>query len=138
MIPGAVAGLCNCPVGTVQKGKECVRPIVCRPPLVSNAAGSSCGCPQGTVQRGKECIKQPVCNPPAKLNRRGVCECPADMVARGNSCIERERPRPQISPGDIIRNIPGGGRDNDNLRGGRDIDSPRGGGQGPADFPGRR
>ena len=65
------------------------------------------------------------------------------MVARGNSCVERERPRPQISPGDIIR-IPGGGRDeprggrdNDNPRGGRDTDSPRGG-QGPMDFPGKR
>jgi hypothetical protein len=83
-----------------------------------------------------------VCKPPATLNRRGACECPTDMVTKGNSCVERERKPPQISPGDIIRNIPGGGlynprggRDTDNPRGGRDTDSPRGGGQGST-FPG--
>lgn len=128
MVPGPVAGQCICPPPTVLKGRECVRPIVCRPPQVPNPAGTDCSCPQGTVQRGNECIKQPVCNPPAKLNRSGACECPTDMVARGSSCIPRERPRPQISPGDIIRNLPGGGRD---------TESPRGG-QGPADTPGKR
>jgi hypothetical protein len=73
------------------------------------------------------------------------------MVAKGNSCVERERRPPTISPGDVIRNIPGGGRDdgprgggprgggrdNDPPRdGGRDNDPPRGG-QG-VDLPGRR
>ncbi|HEY5128834.1 MAG TPA: DUF5979 domain-containing protein [Bradyrhizobium sp.] len=145
MVPGPVAGACACPPGTVQRGRECVRQIDCRAPMVPNAAGKECVCPQGTVRKGRECIREPVCNPPAKLNRRGACECPTDMVAKGNSCVERERKPPQISPGDIIRNIPGGGRDNprggrdnDNPRGGRDTDSPRGSGQGPADLPGRR
>ncbi|MBI5323099.1 hypothetical protein [Bradyrhizobium sp.] len=144
MVPGPVAGQCICLPPTVQKGKECVRPMECRSPLIPNASGTGCGCPAGLEQRGRECVKPTVCNPPAKLNRRGACECPTDMVARGNSCIERERPRPQVTPGDVIR-IPGGGRDeprggrdNDNPRGGRDTDSPRGGGQGPMDFPGRR
>lgn len=136
MVPGPVAGLCICPPGTVQRGRECVRQIDCRAPMVPNAAGKECVCPQGTVQKGRECIREPVCNPPAKLNRRGACECPTDMVAKGNGCVERERRAPQISPGDIIRNFPGGGRDYP--RGGRDTDSPRGGGQGSTDFPGRR
>lgn len=129
MIPGPVAGVCVCPQGLVQQGKRCVPPLQCRSPLVPNAAGTVCVCKPGLVPKGRTCVEQPTCNPPAKLNRRGACECPTDMVARGNSCIERERPRPQISPGDIIRNIPGGGRD---------TDSPRGGGQGPTDFPGKR
>lgn len=129
MIPGPVAGVCVCPQGLVQQGERCVPPLQCRSPLVPNAAGTVCVCKPGLVPKGRTCVEQPTCNPPAKLNRRGACECPTDMVARGNSCIERERPRPQISPGDIIRNIPGGGRD---------TDSPRGGGQGPTDFPGKR
>jgi hypothetical protein len=147
MVPGPVAGQCICPPPSVLKGKECVRPIECRSPLIPNASGTACGCPAGLEQHGRECVKPTVCNPPAKLNRRGDCECPTDMVAKGNSCVERER-KPQISPGDIIRNIPGGGRDNpagprggrdtDNPRGGRDNDGPRGGGQGPTDLPGRR
>ncbi|MFH1346031.1 MAG: hypothetical protein ABIL01_33230 [Pseudomonadota bacterium] len=136
MIPGPVAGVCGCPQGTVQQGKRCVPPLECRSPLVPNAAGTDCVCKPGLVRKGRKCVEQPSCNPPAKLNRRGVCQCPEDMVARGKSCVERERPRPQVSPGDIIRNIPGGGRDNP--RGGRDTESPRGGGQGPADFPGKR
>jgi von Willebrand factor type A domain/Domain of unknown function DUF11 len=138
MIPGPLAGQCICPAGTVQKGRECVRPIVCRAPLIPNAAGTDCVCPQGSVQRGKECIRQPVCNLPAKLNRRGACECPTDMVAKGNSCVERERRTPGISPGDIIRITPGGGRDNPRGGGRDNPGSPRGGGQSPTDLPGRR
>jgi hypothetical protein len=141
MLPGPVAGVCVCPQGTVQKGRECVRQIDCRPPMVPNAASKACVCPQGTVQRGRECVKPIVCNAPAHLNRRGACECPGDMVARGNSCIERERKPPAITPGDIIRNIPGGGRDNSEgpRGGGRDNPAgPRGGGSGPGDLPGRR
>jgi hypothetical protein len=145
MVPGPVAGQCLCPQGTVQQGKRCVPPIECRSPLIPNAAGTDCVCRPGLVQKGRTCVEPVVCNPPAKLNRRGACQCPTDMVAKGNSCVERERQGPQISPGDIIRNIPGGGRDiprggrdNDNPRGGRDTDPPRGGGQGPVDLPGRR
>ena len=135
MIPGPVAGVCVCPQGLVQQGKRCVPALQCRAPLVPNAAGTVCVCKPGLVPKGRTCVEQPTCKPPAKLNRRGACECPTDMVARGNSCVERERPRPQVSPGDFIRTIPGGGRDNPR---GRDTDSPRGGGQGPADFPGKR
>jgi hypothetical protein len=142
MVPGPVPGQCICRPGTVPKGKECVPQIECRSPLVPNAAGTDCVCRPGLVQKGRTCVEPVVCNPPAKLNGRGnACVCPDNMVAKGNSCVER--PRPQISPGDIIRNIPGGGRggrDDDGPRGGgRGNDGPRGGGgQGPMDFPGRR
>ena len=138
MVPSPVAGVCVCPKGTVQQGKRCVPPLKCSSPLISNAAGTDCVCRPGLVQKGRTCVEPVVCNPPAKLNRRGACECPTDMVARGNSCVPRERQQPQITPGDIIRNIPGGGRDNENPRGGRDTDKPGGGGQGSPDFPGRR
>jgi hypothetical protein len=113
----------------VLKGKECVKstPIQCRPPLIPNAAGTDCVCKPGLVQKGRRCVEPVVCKPPATLDRRGECQCPQDMVARGNRCIERERRTPTISPGDIIRNIPGGGRD-DGPRGGGRGDGPRGGG----------
>jgi hypothetical protein len=153
MIPGPT-DKCICPPGTVLKGKECVKftPITCRSPLIPNAAGTDCVCRPGLVQKGRRCVEPVVCKPPATLNRRGACQCPQDMVAKGNSCVERERRTPTISPGDIIHNIPGGGRgprggrddnprggghDNDPPRGGgRDNDPPRGG-QG-MDLPGRR
>lgn len=140
MIPGPVAGQCICPTGTGQIGKECVRPIECRSPLIPNATGTDCVCRPGLVQKGRTCVEPVVCKAPAKLNRRGACECPTDMVARGNSCIERERKPPAITPGDIIRIIPGGGRDNsDGPRGGGEGQGgPRGGGPGLGDFPGRR
>jgi hypothetical protein len=157
MIPGPT-DQCICPPGTVLKGKECVKftPIQCRSPLIPNAAGTDCVCRPGLVQKGRRCVEQVVCKPPATLNRRGECQCPTDMVAKGNTCVERERRTPGITPGDVIRNIPGGGRDNprggrdtdpprgggrdtDPPRGGgRDIDPPRGGGPGPIDLPGRR
>jgi uncharacterized repeat protein (TIGR01451 family) len=132
MVPGPVAGQCVCPEGTMQRGRRCVPPIECRAPLIRNPVGTACVCPAGTVQRGRECVRPPVCNPPAKLNRRGACECPRDMIARGNTCIERERQRPDITPGDIMRVIPGSGRDRPA--------EPRGGGgiQGPSESPGRR
>ena len=123
MIPGP-DGQCACPRGTVQQGRRCVPPIQCRSPQIPNAAGTDCVCRSGLVQKGRRCVEPVVCKPPATLNRRGECQCPADMVAKGNSCVERERRTPTISPGDIIHNIPGGGR---GPRGGRD-DDPRGGG----------
>ena len=137
-VPGPVPGICICPQGKVDKGGKCVSLIECRSPLISNAAGTDCVCRPGLVRKGRTCVEQIVCNPPAKLNRRGACECPTDMVAKGKGCVERERRPPQVFPGDIIRNIPGDGRDNDKPRGGRDTDNPRGGGQGSPDFPGRR
>jgi uncharacterized repeat protein (TIGR01451 family) len=128
MIPGPT-DQCICPPGTVLKGKECVKfkPIECRSPLIPNAAGTDCVCRPGLVQKGRRCVEPVVCKPPATLNRRGECQCPQDMVAKGNSCVERERRTPTISPDDVIRNIPGGGR---GPRGGRDPEPPRGGGYG--------
>jgi hypothetical protein len=137
----------------VLKGKECVKftPITCRPPLIPNAAGTDCVCKPGLVQKGRRCVEPVVCRPPAIPDGNGACRCPTDMVPRGNRCVERERRTPTISPGDIIHNIPGGGRGprggrDDDPRGGhdngppggggRDNDPPRGG-QG-LDFPGRR
>jgi hypothetical protein len=126
------AGACMCIMGDFMPGRGCVRRIDCRLPMVSNAAGTACGCPEGTKQHGKECVRPTttVCNPPAKLNRRGGCDCPKDTVAKSNGCVEREHRTPAIAPGDFIRNLPGGGRNNPG--------GPRGGGQGPTDLPGRR
>jgi uncharacterized repeat protein (TIGR01451 family) len=144
LLPGAVAGQCICPQGMVLRGKECIKQAACQPPMVPGPVAGQCICPQGSVQRGKSCVQPIVCNPPAKLNRRGACECPTDMVARGNSCVERERRQPQITPGDIIRTIPGGGRDDSRGNGREDPRGPgrdkpaMGGGQGSADMPGRR
>jgi hypothetical protein len=118
---------CVCPRGTVLKGKECVKftPIQCRSPLIPNAAGTDCVCKPGLVQKGRRCVEPVSCNAPTKLGPDGACHCPENMVAKGKSCVERERRIPTISPGDIIHNVPGGGR---GPRGGRDED-PRGGGQ---------
>jgi hypothetical protein len=143
MVPGAVAGQCFCPPGTVLKGKECVRQIACRPPMIPGAVAGVCLCPEGTVKRGSRCVEPIVCRAPAKLNRRGVCECPADMVAKGKGCVARERRQPSLPDG--IRNIPGefrpgsGGR-REPSGGGRGREGPTGGG-GPGDAggsPGRR
>jgi hypothetical protein len=145
---------CICPRGTVLKGRECVKftPITCRPPLIPNASGTDCVCKPGLVQKGRRCVEPVVCRPPAIPDGNGACRCPTDMVPRGNRCVERERRTPTISPGDIIHNIPGGGRgprggrDDDPRGGGHDNGPPRGGGrdndpprggQG-LDFPGRR
>jgi hypothetical protein len=121
MIPGAAAGTCVCPSGTVPKGNECVP-----------QAG---GCPSGTVKKGSRCVEQIVCREPARLNRSGTaCVCPANMVAKGNTCVEQERkPRviaPDVRPGIAIpgRGGPRGGQDGPG--------GPRGGDQGG--LPGRR
>jgi hypothetical protein len=105
MIPGAG---CRCPNGEVPVNGKCVKTIVCRPPLVPNAAGTDCVCRRGLVLRRGKCVEPIVCRAPATLNRAGTaCVCPDNMIKRGNTCVERER-RPVITPGDIIRVIPGG------------------------------
>ena len=139
---------CGCTAGvSFVEGRGCITSLVCRPPLIPDAAGKVCICGPGLVQRGQSCGLPTVCNLPARLNSRGNCECPTDMVATRNGCAPRERREPSITPGgrerrepsitpgDILRNIPdgvfgpgGGGRDNPG--------GPRGG-EGPTGFPGR-
>ena len=74
------------------------------------------------------------------------------MAMSGNRCVDAMDRRQTISPGDIIHNIPGGGRgprggrDDDPRGGGHDNGPPRGGGRDNEpprggqgmDFPGRR
>jgi hypothetical protein len=62
--------------------------------------------------------------PPAKLNKAGTqCSCPRGMKLKGRTCVERER-KPSITPGDVIRVLPGidfgGGRGGGGSRGGGD------------------
>ncbi len=120
------AGQCACPAGTTRQGARCVPPVVCQAPMRPDARGA-CVCPVGTLRKGNQCVErvQHVCQPPARLNRRGVCECPPEFIARGKACIPRERQRPSVTPGDVIRILPGilpgGGRSNP-------VD-PRGGGK---------
>jgi hypothetical protein len=125
-------GVCGCPPGTILRGKECVRPLVCRAPLLPNAAGTECICRSGMLLRRGKCVEPIVCREPAKLNRSGTaCDCPLNMVPKGNSCVERERRLPVIVPGrNLDIGIPGLG----GPRGG-DQGGPRGGNQGG---PGRR
>ena len=141
MVPGPVAGQCidvrpTCTPPKVMRRGQCVdvRPT-CDPPKV--------------MRRGQCVDVRPTCEPP-KVMRRGQCvdvrgrPCAirrrnsiAAMCAnvrgiwrREERCIPSGAGRPTITPGDIIRNIPGRGRDTP-----RD---PRGGSQGPTESPGRR
>jgi Domain of unknown function (DUF5979) len=94
MVPGPVAGTCNCPDGMQLVNGKCV-PVTttCVPPMVLNAAGV-CSCPRGTVQEGKECVKRVVCKPPLIPNAAGTsCVCPDGEVLRRGKCVERERPK---------------------------------------------
>jgi uncharacterized repeat protein (TIGR01451 family) len=138
LVPNATGTACGCPAGLVQKGRACVLPIVCTPPKVPNSAGTACVCQPGYVQRGRACVRPIECERPAVPNRAGTaCLCPAGYEARRNSCVKVERPDrggPRITPGDVIRVlpglIPGGGRDDP---GPSRPDRP-----GQTDTPGRR
>jgi hypothetical protein len=129
LVPNAAGTDCVCPKGTEQKGKECVRVLDCRAPWIPNASRTDCICRNGFVEKGRECVRPVVCKAPAKLNRRGECECPTNMVAKGKTCVPRERQGPSVTPGDIIKMLPGGSRDKP---------SDPGRGKEKADTPGRR
>jgi len=88
LVMNPATGQCGCPEGTVLRGRECVRPIVCKPPQVLNPAGTACvcppplvmnpatgqcGCPEGTVLQGKECVRQ--------------VKCPRGTTLRGQQCV---------------------------------------------------
>jgi hypothetical protein len=71
MVPGAVAGSCVCPQGTVREGETCVArehtqppPKACPAPMVPGAAAGSCVCPRGTVLEDGACVaRQPTQQP---------------------------------------------------------------------------
>ncbi|MEA2976998.1 MAG: hypothetical protein QOF19_2518 [Alphaproteobacteria bacterium] len=133
LVPNTSGTACVCPAGLVQKGRECVLPIVCAPPKIPNGAGTACVCQPGYVQRGRECVRRLECEKPAVPNRAGTaCICPPGYRALPKGCVRVERDDgPRITPGDIIRVLPGlipdgGGRGNP--------ESPRpdrGGGESP-------
>jgi hypothetical protein len=91
-----------CPPGTIASGKDCVRPIVCRPPLTPNAAGTACACPEGTVQSGRDCVKPPECRPPMVANAAGACACPEGTLQQGRDCVKPPECRPPM-----VRNAAG-------------------------------
>ena len=96
LVKNPATGRCGCPEGTALKGRECVRPILCIPPQVLNAAGTACvcppplvmnpatgqcGCPRGTALRGNECVRPIECKSPQVLNAAGTaCMCPPPLV----------------------------------------------------------
>lgn len=128
----------SCPPGSILQGRECVRPVVCRPPLVPGAVAGQCVCPQGSALRGGRCVTPIECRRPLIPNAtRTECVCRGGYVKRGRTCVERlacREPaklnrhgtacvcprgmvlrgnscierRPRVTPNDIIRNIPGG------------------------------
>lgn len=98
MVQGPVVGVCICPPGTVQKGRECVRQITCSAPKVPNAAGKECICPQGTVQKGRECV-------PARAQPEKPKRCPEGTAKQGSKCVKQEKPKVNITPGDVINGI---------------------------------
>jgi hypothetical protein len=103
-----------CPAGTVLRGKECVKQIACRPPMVPGAEGK-CVCRSGTVLRHGKCETVTACRAPAVSNGRGGCDCPDGTVKRGKACVKNDRRRPALDNDDvrrgigIIRGIGGGG-----------------------------
>jgi Domain of unknown function (DUF5979) len=88
LIANAAGTACACPDGTVQNGRECVRPRECRPPLVLNAAGTECVCRDGLVHRGQRCVPALECRPPLIANASGTeCSCPTGTVRKGRECV---------------------------------------------------
>jgi hypothetical protein len=99
----------------------------CPPPKIAGADGKTCVCPAGSAERRGKCVVTPTCVSPARLNKsRTACECPRGMELKGRTCVERER-KPRITPGDVIRVIPGIGGGGGGRKGGGDH---RGGGGG--------
>jgi len=58
---------CVCPPGTERRGRDCVRPLACSPPMIANAAGTECVCPPGTERRGRDCVRPLACSPPTMI-----------------------------------------------------------------------
>jgi Domain of unknown function DUF11 len=79
MIPGVG---CRCPAGTVLEGKECVKKLVCKRPLVPNAAGTDCVCPDGLVLRRGQCVER------ERPKRPPTCK--RGYVWNGDMCIKRK------------------------------------------------
>ena len=119
-VPGAAAGSCVCPQGTIQHGRECVKPQqphqqACTAPFVPGAAAGSCVCPQGTMQQGRDCVKpqqphQQACTAPFVPGAAaGSCVCPQGTVQQGRECVA---PRtggtmPTIPFGGVRITVPG-------------------------------
>ncbi|HEX8168224.1 MAG TPA: hypothetical protein VF601_20850 [Beijerinckiaceae bacterium] len=102
MVAGPVPGVCVCPSGTVQQGRECVRRPVCEPPMIPGPAPGVCVCPPGTVQQGHECVRRPVCEPPMVPGPApGVCVCPPGTVQQGRECVRRPVCEPPMVPGPV-------------------------------------
>jgi hypothetical protein len=95
MIPGVG---CGCPRGEELVGKECVKPIVCKPPQVPNAANTGCVCPGNEVLRRGKCVE------PEKPKRR--IKCPRGTELQDGECVKPKR-EPRADPGDVIRVLPG-------------------------------
>jgi hypothetical protein len=135
-------GICMCPPPTTLVDGQCVtpyKPLVCRSPLIPNAAGTECVCRAGLVPRGGTCVEPIRCRAPATLNRSGTgCDCPSNMVPRGNTCVEQKRKQRVVPERNPDIRIPGIGFPNTGgPRGGQDSGGPRGGNQGGG-LPGRR
>jgi hypothetical protein len=84
----------------------------CLPPKVASTDGKVCICPAGRVERRGKCVELPSCVSPATLNKTGTgCNCPQGMQFKGRTCVERERQKELkqrgVTPGDVIRVIPG-------------------------------
>jgi hypothetical protein len=134
-VPTAVPGQCACPAGTVLSGRECVKQTVCKAPMVAGAVPGQCVCPAGTTKRSERCVPTVVCRSPARLNSQGTaCTCPQGMSLKGNTCVKEEPKRPAVTPGDVIRVVPGligpggfGGGGGGSRSGGGDKGGERGG-----------
>ena len=108
MVPGSAPGSCVCPSGTTLVNGKCVTPTACKPPMVPGAGPGGCVCPPGTTLRGGRCIEPITCRAPARPNGSGTaCVCPENLQLKNGKCVERERRGPAVSPGDVIRNVPG-------------------------------
>jgi hypothetical protein len=138
LVQTAVPGVCACPAGTLQNGRDCVKQTACKAPLVAGPVPGQCVCPAGTTKRGERCITTLVCRYPARLNAsRTACTCPQGMTLKGNTCVQEERRRPAVTPNDVIRVVPGligpGG-----FGGGGRSGGDRGGDKGGGSSPGVR
>jgi Domain of unknown function (DUF5979) len=83
LLPG---GACGCPDHEVLVGKECVKRIVCKRPLVPNAAGTACICLRGRVLRHGKCVETE--RPKHERN------CKRGYFWNGEMCVKRtNKPR---------------------------------------------